>query len=498
MNQSVPVLRTVHQLADTTSLTDPQVVIGAVSAVLTIVISLAAWWARRKRISWRVHLDTPIGRTPTLGENMIDVELRDSRRGGAPVPDASLALIRIMNTGSAAIGVADFETPLHLEFGGRRVIDVDVVEAKPPVLRMLKALEEAKSWPPVGQDKLDLPKLPFNSGDRVKLLVLLSGDPAGDGAAVDCDGILHGGEVVHDTTRGDGPSKRTMWLRAGMAVVLTASAALIVSGLTSGSDSHCVAGTIGVEGSSAFAPVAAALAEEYTRQCSAAHINVKATSSDSGVIKLNSTGGTGELTIAMSDGEAIDSYPWLSGRQVGNVTFAVVLNNQVQVTNLARQEIKDLYNGNRTAWPSGQQVHLVSRDYHSGTRAAFDHRVLDGSEPNPTSHNCQDRDPGADGTVLLCEMSSADDVLNRVAGIDGALGYVEVTKAAEEKGLHTVSIDGISPAPGGDRSHYPFQAAEILYTYGQPAADSLTAAFLRFVDGETGKKIITDMHFGTA
>lgn len=95
-----------------------------------------------------------------------------------------------------------------------------------------------------------LPKSPLNRKDRVKLLVLLSGE-ANPERPVTCEGFIPGGRVIRDMTVGYGPRKRTLWLSGTALVVVTASVALVISGRGRNAGSDRADGDLTVAGSSA-------------------------------------------------------------------------------------------------------------------------------------------------------------------------------------------------------------------------------------------------------
>ncbi|MEU5693087.1 substrate-binding domain-containing protein [Actinosynnema sp. NPDC020468] len=480
-------------------LQDPQVLVGVASILVAILLSAAAWWFKRKRISYRVHLDTPIGIAPVRGNSLIDVELKNR---GSVVEAPSVALVRIMNTGNAAIRAADFEAPLRLDFAGRKVVDVEVIEADRVLRRML---EDDRSWPPVGDNVLVLPKVPLNRKHRIKLLVLLSGprDPAVK-PSVSCEAFLSGGRVVHDTTTGNGPSRRTMALAAIGMVAVSVGTALVVNGVIGQPPSGCGSGTLLAEGSTAFAPVAVQLGEAYQRQCDGARVTASGVSTYTGLDRLGAWNGTGDARIAMSDGVADPrQYTRLVPHQVGMATFAVVVNRKTGVTALTSEEIKDIFAGKQLTWATGEHppITIVSRDRQSGTRAAFEGAVLGGRETQDSTAGCTTAGGGPSTSVARCELRDGSDVLATVNRTPGAIGYADVSaarKAHEDNpDVVLVTLDGIDPTDVDKRKDYRFRVPEFVYTLGNPPKDGLIDSFLEFLDTEEAKQIIADHGFGS-
>ncbi|MFG1604708.1 substrate-binding domain-containing protein [Actinoplanes sp. NPDC049265] len=135
---------------------------------------------------------------------------------------------------------------------------------------------------------------------------------------------------------------------------------------------------------------------------------------------------------------------------------------------------------------------MVSRNPGSGTRTAFQKRVLGGvREEGTNSNDCRDRDPGAKAGPLRCERASTADLLDVVAGQPGAMGYSELGAATGRANVAVVTI-GESPATSeaADQGAYPFWDTEYGYTYGEPPATSPAASFLRYLTNQVGADIL--------
>ncbi|MEU4243232.1 substrate-binding domain-containing protein [Actinoplanes sp. NPDC026619] len=135
-------------------------------------------------------------------------------------------------------------------------------------------------------------------------------------------------------------------------------------------------------------------------------------------------------------------------------------------------------------------MRLISRNPGSGTRAAFQRRVLAG-ERGCNSDDCQTRDPGSPAGVVRCARDSTDAVLRTVAATPGAMGYSELGAAANRKGVVSIRINGhAATVADADHGTYPFWETEFGYTYGEPPAESLAASFLRYLTNQVGADII--------
>lgn len=303
----------------------------------------------------------------------------------------------------------------------------------------------------------------------------------------------------------------------------------------------CATGELRIVGSTAFEPVLTQAAEAYQETCPGSRITVDTHGSAAGLEELNAAGaeaaaaaaadgsdgaggsdGSGGLEgsdgsggsdgepdgeqvgdadaapplLAFSDGPKGEEYPQLLPRPLAFSLFTLVISEEAGVQDLSLTQIRDLYAGRIGNWAEvgghDVDVRIVSRHSDSGTRRTFQERILDGQrELGDTSDNCRELDPGSDGNQVRCRRDSTGDLLATVAQTPGAIGYAEVGAASDREDLLRLRIDG-QPATleGADHGAYPFWETEYAYTYGEPAADSLTASYLRYLTNEVGKDIV--------
>ncbi|MGX7829363.1 PstS family phosphate ABC transporter substrate-binding protein [Actinokineospora sp. 24-640] len=466
----------------------------------TLVLSVSGYlfslWLRRKRITYRVHLDTSIGLTPQVTD-MIDVKLSNK---DAPVEQPSLALVRIMNTGSTGIKSADFprQAPLTLRFAGRTVVDAQIVEVADGVRPMIEP-----DWPACGGTELVLPVIPLNRRHRMKVLVLLSGKPevAGTRAGVTCDGFVSDGRIVRDTTRGNGPSRRSLVL-GGIAMTMVGASLVLLLSPLSGSDAtavQCAEGAVVISGSSAFAPVVGDIVAAYTAQCPEASVRVEGRGSLDGVRELDTQGrgdpAQRERRLAMSD-DPLPGFPNLKPYPIGVVAFSVVVNKTAGVTELSQAQLRQIFDGTITDWSQlggpDLPISIVSRNSGSGTRQAFENKVLKTQEPAVSSADCASRAPLAGAArVLRCERDSTAALLGEVERIPGAIGYADTTATAEHPHVARVRLDGREPdIDSVVRTDYPFWTVEYFYSYGTPEPGGLVDLLLKHMETDAAKNIL--------
>ncbi|MBW4721259.1 PstS family phosphate ABC transporter substrate-binding protein [Saccharothrix obliqua] len=490
------------------------VLIGCVALAVALFAFLWEFvFIGRKSLGYRWQMDTTTSGLVTPDD--AQVSLLTTRGGnGGQVNDPSIALLRIENTGMSNITPSDYagmpsdeeedrETALRVEFPGRRVVGLVVTEISQPhittmVTRQagLRIANRRNGEDHVGV--IELPAVPLNRRDHYKLLIALergAGAPPRFPPPLVVGGIQGG--RMRQTRNRIGPSWKSTALAATLSLAL---ATLVVISLNREDPAplDCARGDLTVVGSTAFQRVVEQSAAMYRKTCPEARIQVEAAGSGAGLRRLDEQGrqGRGSALVAFSDGPKPDGFPGLLPRPTAFSLFSLVIHPDAGVQDLSTDQIRRLYEGGIANWNevggADVPVVVISREPGSGTRTAFQRRVLGGErEPATNSDDCRTLDPGGRPGAVRCERATTEEVLNTVAHTRGAIGYSEAKAAAERADLRLVRIDG-HPATldGADRGAYPFWETEYAYTYGEPPADSVAASFLRYLTNEVGKDII--------
>ncbi|CAM5518395.1 hypothetical protein SALBM135S_02084 [Streptomyces alboniger] len=495
--------------------------IAVLTAVLGLLATVGALWyerrvPRRKRIGYRVQMDTAIGDNVRTGGANARLGLFDET---PEMSDATLVLLRVENDGSQSVTDADYTgRALHgltAVFSGRTVRGL-AVTAPAGADHLMEHFTPGAGLRYEGST-LHIPRVPLNRGQHYKLLVLLTGGPVGGEVIV--TGGIQAGEVQpnRSTTLDDKPPVLSRPARL-LTVLLTLSVITLATIIVLRDDDpppiECAKGELTVLGSTAFAPVAEELAEKYEEDCPGSAITVATHGSAAGVRELDDEGkratGGGEgrtkgspPLLTFSDGPKSDGFPRLTETRVAVSVFALVLNDRVRITNLTLPQVRRVYRGGVRNWKElggpDLPVVLVSRGSSSGTRDTLQRRVLDGAfEIKASSNDCLGKDDRS-VPVTRCELDSTEQVLDAVGRIPGAIGYSELRAAKGLKGLHRLNLDGHEPSVENlGRSGYPYREIEYAYTYGQPPADSLASSFLAYGRGNGLDVIRTHGHLPCA
>nr|WP_155073306.1 substrate-binding domain-containing protein [Streptomyces taklimakanensis] len=480
-----------------------ETVLGALGIAVTIaVVAYDRLRPGRRLIGYRVQMDTAIGAETRQSQTGARLGLFGDDR---ELTDATLVLLRIENDGVKDIGQAAFEAPLCAVFEGRRVLGVAVTDPNPRGLMERLTPDNGLRYE---GNRVRVPPLPLNTGDHFKLLVLLTGGPVGGG--VHLEGTVNEGRIRSNRQSRGGP--RTIYL--GLTAFLVLIGGIAIGTRLEGTPPplECARGELTVLGSTAFAPVMEEISAAYAADCAGAKITVEAGSSADGTRELDALGrasdGGAPAAIAMSDGVEPDNRPELRGQPVAVTLFAVVVDEDTGVEDLSPADLRRLYSGEIDNWSrlggADLPVSLVSRRSDSGTRGAFQKRILGDHEPASSSSDCRHKDD-ADAPVLRCERGSTEQVLEAVGTVPGAIGYAEFQAAAEAENVTVLRLDGVAadvdaigPVPesgntdgsGEGRGAYPFWEVEYAYTYTQPPADSLTSKFLDYLGGGTAQNVL--------
>ncbi|WP_239405290.1 substrate-binding domain-containing protein [Frankia sp. Cj3] len=480
-----------------------QNIIAVLTALLGLVVSIGAIWyerrvPHRRRIGYRVQMDTPIGDD---NRNQGQVGVRLGRFND--MSDATLVLLRIENDGAESIAGTDYT---GLDVHGLTAVFTDrVVEGV--AVTQSDAEHLMDHFAPAGGMRFDrntiyLPRVPLNHGQHYKLLVLLTGGGVGSGIRV-TGGIRDGAvELNRSITVDDKPplfSRPARLITILLSLFLVTLAGIIVMPRDLPPPIGCAPGELALTGSTAFAPVVREAAKRYESNCPGTKITMDAHGSEKGVRELAELGSESKnghpALVAFSDGHKPDGYPQLQEERVAVSAYALVVNDQLPIKTLTIDEIRKIYHGDFLNWKElngpDLPILLISRDASSGTRDLFRRHILDGiSEPAFTSLDCKNKNSPQD-KVIRCELDSTGAVLKTVAALPGAIGYSELQAATTFPGLHTLRIDSQAPSakPVGNSS-YPFVEIEYAYTYGPSPAGSLISNFLNYLMRGGGQDVM--------
>lgn len=255
----------------------------------------------------------------------------------------------------------------------------------------------------------------------------------------------------------------------------------------SSSNTAAVSGSITGSGSSALLPLVKDAAEKFKANNKDVTITLNAGGSGTGLKQVSD----GSVDMGNSDVPAetkLDKAKAekLVDHKVCVMTVATIVNKDVGVKNLTRQQLQDIFTAKVTNWKDvggpDKPIVLVTRPKTSGTRALFKQYAINGAEE-------------ADNKSL--ETDNSGILIQSVAQNPGAIGYVALPYLINDKSVDVLAIDGVEPTLENTYSgKYAVWGYEHIYTSKEPKA--AVKAFLEYIMGNEYGKRIEELGYGVS
>lgn len=284
-----------------------------------------------------------------------------------------------------------------------------------------------------------------------------------------------------------------MKLKKLVLIALAATMAIGVAGCGSqqqSSDSSKqanVSGSITGSGSSALLPLVKDAAEKFKATNKDVTITLNAGGSGTGLKQVSD----GSVDMGNSDVPAEtkldkEKADKLEDHKVAVMTVATIINKDVGVKNLTRQQLQDIFTAKVTNWKDvgGQDmpIVLVTRPKTSGTRALFQKYAINGAEE-------------ADNKSL--ETDNSGILIQSVSQNPGAIGYVALPYLLNNDSVGVVSIDGVEPTLENTyNGKYSVWGYEHIYTSKDPKP--AVKAFIEYIMGAEYGKRIEELGYGVS
>lgn len=242
-----------------------------------------------------------------------------------------------------------------------------------------------------------------------------------------------------------------------------------------------VSGHIKISGSTALLPLVTAASQAFQKQHPGAKIDVSGGGSLNGLQAVTA----GKVNIGNSDiyaDPATFPDPNLTDHIVCVTPFVMIVNRDVTIDSLSRQQIIDMYSTDKYQnWQELKgpdiQINPIVRPGTSGTRATFRKYILNGLDEH--------------GKINL-QVDDTKKVVNMVATTPGAIGYVALS--AVTPAVKYIAIDGETPTTGNIAAgKYNFWSYEHMYTLGDD--NPLVSAFLNYMTSTTMQSTVRQMHY---
>ncbi len=256
------------------------------------------------------------------------------------------------------------------------------------------------------------------------------------------------------------------------------------SGAADGSSDELI-GVINVEGSDTIVNMGQAWAEEFMDQNPGVMITVKGGGSGTGIAGLiNGTTDFANASRRIKDSE-VDSAESVGvepfEHTVARDGIAVVVNPANPVGALSTEEISAIYRGEITNWSGlggdDMDIVLLSRDSSSGTYEFFKEAVVG-----------EDAEYAREARLLVSNQAIVDET----AGNEAAIGYIGVGYITDA--VSVLEVDGTAASVEAVLAdEYPISRALYMYSDGEPTGAA--AAYLEWITGSEGQRIVEDQGF---
>ena len=181
-----------------------------------------------------------------------------------------------------------------------------------------------------------------------------------------------------------------------------------------------------------------------------------------------------ELEVAQYRNMQLNDYV------IGTYAVAIVVNAGNAVSNLTREQVRDIFTGAIQNWKDvdgpDAPVHLYLRDPMSGTYMGFKELAMENKAYPP--------DPQ---TFTLS--ASYEDIVQAVAGDPNGIGYSGMS-LAKNPAVKAVSIGGVAADPATvNKGEYPYARTLHLYT-SKGRETPATIDFIQFIQSARGQEVV--------
>lgn len=234
-----------------------------------------------------------------------------------------------------------------------------------------------------------------------------------------------------------------------------------------------LSGSLLAAGSTALQPLVEQVSKKFMEDAKYSGITVQVQGGGSGTGLTQVSAGQADLGNSdifaeekFVDADA-DKAKELVDHQVAVVAMATVVNKDITVDNLTKQQLVDIFTGKVTNWKDvggqDQKITIVNRPSSSGTRKTFEKFAL-GTKSEDIQGSIQEDSSGT--------------VKKLVAETPGAIGYLALSYLDDT--VKTVKYDGVEPKEDNIvNGSYPVWAYEHVYTKGEPNA--VAKAFIDYL-----------------
>ncbi len=280
--------------------------------------------------------------------------------------------------------------------------------------------------------------------------------------------------------------------KTSLKLTIAALAITVMAGTFAGcgsktsTDTSALSGSITLAGSTALQPLAEQAGKKFTEKNTKATINVQGGGSGTGLnLVAQGTADIGNSDVAAETKLDKAIAAQLVDHKVCAIGFALVVNKDVKVTNLTKQQVQDIFTGKITNWKQvggdDMKIEVIHRAKSSGTRATFVEKVMGGIDENDSIGTMQD---------------SNGNVEKAIAATKGSISYLALSYLSDEvkKNVTPIQIEGVEATKANiTAGKYGFWSYEHMYTKGE--ASGLAKAFIEYMTSDENKELIEKLGY---
>ena len=173
----------------------------------------------------------------------------------------------------------------------------------------------------------------------------------------------------------------------------------------------------------------------------------------------------------------------LNDYNIGSYSVALIVNSGNNVSNLTREQIRDIFTGAIQNWKqvggADEPIHLYTRDPVSGTYLGFRELAMEDK---------------AYATNNASRFTTYVEIAQAISQDGHGIGYGSI-QMASKSGIKAVSIGGVAPSAAAvNEGKYPYVRTLHLYT-NKTKETTDTRAFIDFVMSARGQAVLDEMGF---
>ena len=244
---------------------------------------------------------------------------------------------------------------------------------------------------------------------------------------------------------------------------------------------------ISIVGSTSVQPLAQELADEYSKN--GAVIDIQGVGSSAGI--KAAIDGTCDIGTSSRELKADEKASGVKEYVIAYDGIAVVINPKNTIANLTADQVTKIFKGEIKNWNEvggvDKEIIVVSREAGSGTRGAFEEIMKLEKEIEKDGKKVK-----ASALYEKAQVAEGNGAIKQnIASKENAIGYLSI--GFIDNTVKASKIDGIDATEANVKAKtYKVMRPFLMLTKGEEKPE--VKAFLEFIMGETGQKIVSEKY----